>query len=456
MTLVLIGLLAYTLNTVIRNRSATAGIRQAVEVGGLYGDLSNQISLSAMLMANYQQSGDPQDLTKFTQSATAAYAYAAEIRNKGTDQDRAAVEALSGKYAAALARVQDRLNQAAAGGTSFDPVSTATITEAAADMAGLAQQERLATLTDAESLDANLHSQMLATIIAFVFGLPLIAALHLISRHYERRSLSHQLEVDLLQQAALTDGLTGLGNHRAFQEDLRREAARAARNQSSLSVAMIDVDDFKELNDTRGHGDGDLALIQLARTMSILRVQDRAYRVGGDEFALILPDTSEFGAVEAMQRLNSSVAKGSGGVTISIGISTAANGQLTAAALRDRADAGLYEAKHRGKNQVVTYQPELQFALELSATKMEALRRVLQSGKAEMWFQPIFNLGSKRLLAYEALLRLPREPDLSGPAEAFAVARHMGRTRELDMLCIASALGCASDLPAGARSFRQH
>jgi diguanylate cyclase (GGDEF)-like protein len=108
---------------------------------------------------------------------------------------------------------------------------------------------------------------------------------------YERKDAIKAEELRKLGQAVLTDGLTGLRNHRAFQEDLRSESSRATRSELPLSVAMIDIDDFKVINDTKGHARGDAVLAQLGTLMTVLRSEDRAYRVGGDEFPLILPDT---------------------------------------------------------------------------------------------------------------------------------------------------------------------
>ena len=94
---------------------------------------------------------------------------------------------------------------------------------------------------------------------------------------------------DRARAEALRDTLTGLGNHRAFQEEMERQWALAARTGRSMALALLDLDDFKRINDSSGHAAGDLVLRQAATTMAAyMRRSDRAFRVGGDEFAIIL------------------------------------------------------------------------------------------------------------------------------------------------------------------------
>jgi len=107
-----------------------------------------------------------------------------------------------------------------------------------------------------------------------------------------------------LTTEAVTDALTGLGNRRAFEEDLARELSRLARHARPLSLVVIDIDGLKEINDTRGHGAGDDALRSLGCVLRrALRRQDTAYRLGGDEFSLLLPDAAGLSAGDLAGRL---------------------------------------------------------------------------------------------------------------------------------------------------------
>jgi diguanylate cyclase (GGDEF)-like protein len=164
----------------------------------------------------------------------------------------------------------------------------------------------------------------------------------------------------LVQQQALTDELTSLANRRRFMAEFRREAQRADRTETPLSVIVLDIDDFKQVNDTWGHETGDLVLAGLAEVLSgATRTVDLAARLGGEEFAVLLPNTDAEGArgvAERVQRdladLSVEVPGDSVTVTASFGISSFPEGAALAELIND-ADRCLYEAKRAGKNRIV-------------------------------------------------------------------------------------------------------
>ncbi len=159
-----------------------------------------------------------------------------------------------------------------------------------------------------------------------------------------------------LEQEARTDGLTGLANRRSFDERLASELQRSSRTLEPVGLVMIDIDDFKQVNDRYGHGVGDQALIKLARTLegSIRRV-DLACRLGGEEFALILQGADAVVASEIAERVRGALpdlsAQGIGATTLSIGVATGNQG-TSADELFERADAALMSVKRSGKNDV--------------------------------------------------------------------------------------------------------
>jgi two-component system cell cycle response regulator len=169
-----------------------------------------------------------------------------------------------------------------------------------------------------------------------------------------------------LEELAARDDLTGLLNRRELTRLFTEEAARAKRVARPLSLLLIDIDHFKRINDRHGHPAGDEVIRHLARVLQrTLRLVDRAARIGGEEFAILLPETDSHGALAVAERLRALVANGVCAVvdghgargevsfTVSIGVSSAASAAITLAELLASADRGLYQAKAEGRNRVV-------------------------------------------------------------------------------------------------------
>jgi diguanylate cyclase (GGDEF)-like protein len=153
-----------------------------------------------------------------------------------------------------------------------------------------------------------------------------------------------------LERVARTDDLTGLPNHRAWEEALPREVARAGRESSPLCVAILDLDHFKDYNDRHGHQAGDLLLKEIAASWQQgLRATDVLARYGGEEFALALPGCLAVEAESLLERLREAMPHGE---TCSAGLAWW-DGEESAQALFGRADAALYVAKARGRDRVV-------------------------------------------------------------------------------------------------------
>jgi diguanylate cyclase (GGDEF)-like protein len=164
-----------------------------------------------------------------------------------------------------------------------------------------------------------------------------------------------------LAQAAVTDGLTGLKNHRAFQESLHSAAQMAERLQQPLSLVMFDIDHFKQFNDTYGHPAGDELLRQVAQVLrESARAYDVAARYGGEEFALLLPNTTLEQAVQVAERLRQqirAIENPHAPVSASFGVATYRRGTPPATLVYE-ADAALYRAKRGGRDRVCVYQTE--------------------------------------------------------------------------------------------------
>ncbi len=172
-----------------------------------------------------------------------------------------------------------------------------------------------------------------------------------------------------LAAQASTDALTGVANHRAFYERLEADLSRSRRYGTALSVAIIDVDHFKLVNDVGGHEAGDEMLIRVARRLSeATRAEDMLARVGGDEFAWILPESSAGEALAAVERARAAIAAGGPDlppVTVSVGICDSRYAADPAELVR-LADRALYSSKENGRDQVRLYSPHAGDALTVS------------------------------------------------------------------------------------------
>ena len=162
---------------------------------------------------------------------------------------------------------------------------------------------------------------------------------------------------------AITDGLTGLYNHRYFHERLSYEIDRCQQEDTSIALLFCDLDNFRNFNEVHGHGSGDKALRAVARVLeSSVRHVDLVARYGGEEFAAILIDTEEVGALEVAERIRSGITRtvvaGTDTLSVSIGVATCPRDATFKDELVDKADWAMYLAKRRGRDTVMTFAAE--------------------------------------------------------------------------------------------------
>lgn len=210
------------------------------------------------------------------------------------------------------------------------------------------------------------HALVLGLIVLVLCGLT--ASLSLLFGRELRRRSEAQAELARLSQ---TDALTGLSNRRRFETMFDRAWRSAGRTGEPLSLLVVDADHFKRYNDRYGHAVGDEVLIGLARCLaaSVHRPEDLVFRVGGEEFVLLLPETDSVGALRIADRVHAEMATltveaaslGAGSVTVSIGTATVVPTSGVGSATADlykRADIALYEAKAAGRNQTRCAAPD--------------------------------------------------------------------------------------------------
>lgn len=270
-----------------------------------------------------------------------------------------------------------------------------------------------------------------------------------ILRDVDRLAQDRDRLQDLYGQAredSLLDALTGLGNHRGFQEELARQLEQAARQETSLSLLLVDVDDLKKVNDEQGHAAGDDLLAAVGRiAMHSIRRGDRAFRVGGDEFALLLPTADlETGLTVARRMLASALAGGYGeglikGFSLSIGISAFPAPSSVSGLLYRHADAALYWCKRHGRTNAIAYDPGRHGVLpdERSIEDVSAaLGTILAQRALRPVYQPIFSMTTGQPIGYEGLIRPTDGAPMADASSLFAAAERAGRTVELDMACL--------------------
>jgi len=242
-----------------------------------------------------------------------------------------------------------------------------------------------------------------------------------------------QLTDDLAYQA-LHDALTGLPNRYLLEQQLERILAEARRHNWLVAVLFIDLDYFKQINDTLGHTAGDMVLEQVARRLeSCLRKSDCLARMGGDEFTVVLPELADSHDAQCVAekllvafREPILIEGHELFRTASIGISLYPRDGIDAATLQRRADSAMYRAKNRGRNGFEFFAPEFDVAGPERLEIESALRRAMDNGELQIYYQPQVD-SSGKLAAFEALL-VWNHPKLgpTSPARFIPVAEESG------------------------------
>src|SRR6202163_2838312 len=229
----------------------------------------------------------------------------------------------------------------------------------------------------------------------------------------ERKALEEQL-----RQLAFHDPLTLLANRNLFRDRVQHALTLAQRGQHQVAVMFLDLDNFKNINDTLGHDAGDRLLQAVAqRLIKSTRFSDTVARLGGDEFAILLEGVATIAEVESMAAalivgLEQPFALSESEVRVSASIGVALSTfEAGAEALLSKADIAMYHAKAAGKNRFITFQPRMQEMLQ-ERLRLEAdLGRALVNEEFFVEYQPIVDLGTRSLLGVEALVRW-RHPEL--------------------------------------------
>jgi diguanylate cyclase (GGDEF)-like protein len=276
-----------------------------------------------------------------------------------------------------------------------------------------------------------------------------VPAEELVSSHDRLQRLYEQARLD-----ALVDPISGLGNHRAFQEEMTRQIEDARRHGQPLALALIDLDDLKRINDEHGHAGGDEVLGAMGHLIDgACRAADRGFRIGGDEFALLLPRADTEMASGVVRRLLASALNaessrpGARPFSFSAGLSAfpmpADDGQR----LFQQAGAALYFAKTHGRTDVQAYDPARHALVDEKGSTPEladAVMDLVTRRAITPVYQTIFDLRTGHAVGFEGLVRPAAGTGFRDAGSLFVAAEAADRTVELDLVCIEAVVAGAA------------
>lgn len=257
-----------------------------------------------------------------------------------------------------------------------------------------------------------------------------------------------------LEELSIRDPLTNLYNRRKFEEFLEYEIIRAERNGYTFSVIMVDLDNFKYINDTYGHPIGDLTLKELSMLLATeLRKGDVLARLGGDEFALLLPQTPPENGLLVANKLHKRLSShdfelpvGKIRVTASFSMVSYPIDGSTRDTLHTAMDVVLYKAKKSGKNQVMTAESDQDRTMMEIFKQGDFLRRALAEKRIEAFLQPIVGVLGEQVFAFEALARIRDGDTILSAGQFIEVADELRMLQELDLAVFNSGLEQLSKL----------
>ncbi len=247
---------------------------------------------------------------------------------------------------------------------------------------------------------------------------------------------------DRLHRQAFYDTLTGLSNRALFMDRLEHALTRRERNGESLAVLFLDLDNFKEINDSLGHMAGDELLARVADSLkNVLRASDTPARFGGDEFAILVEETADredtlrvVDRVESVFKSRFKVGGREVTISASIGVAVTASRDISAEELVGRADVAMYRAKLKGKDTSEIFEPGMQDVVSRRLEVRTDLERAVDDRELVVLYQPIVDMASSTPVGVEALVRWkhPRW-GMVGPAEFIGIAEETGIIRELGL-----------------------
>ena len=433
---VLIGVSAFAMWSAVSTRQVAERAIASNTLSDHYAAAATAVAAEESLERKYRLEPGPEVRRRFDKATQDMRAAMEVVRRDGTVQDQRVADQVAeayGPYRQAIDRMFDAADR---GDTSLvlkidndevDPRFEAIegLVNKTADIHHAAALTDLAELKRRESFNAQ------ATPAVFLIGFFFVAFFS---------SILHRTRAQLDQQRtkavhdALHDALTGLPNRTLLADRFEQALRAGTRNSSTTAMLLIDLDRFKEVNDTLGHHVGDQLLAQIGpRLAGALRGADTVARLGGDEFAVLLPDVDGLsGALDVALRLRQALAEAFSveGVELdidaSIGVVISGAHGADAQTLLQRADIAMYVAKQQ-KRGVVVYDPENDDHSPERLSLLGQLRRGIERGELFLQYQPKIDLKTREVVGVEALVRW-QHPDrgMVPPNDFIPLAEHTG------------------------------
>jgi diguanylate cyclase len=450
LAVVLVGISAFALWSSVSTRQSSERAIASSQLSDHYASAAAAVSAQESLERKYRLEPGPEVRSKFERVSAELLGAMTLVRRDGTPQDREIADKVSlayGPYLQAVGRLFNAVDMGDAPQVmrlDHDEVDPRfELIEAIVNKAAVSHHaQQIAALAD---LQARQAFNARAIPVAFLGGLVLVVMFSSVLR-LTRAQLDHERKQAI--HDALHDALTGLPN-RALLADRFDQALRAGQRASTITgLLLIDLDRFKEVNDTLGHHVGDQLLSKIGpRLAGALRDGDTVARLGGDEFAVLLPGVDGLnGALEVAARLRTALAESFQveGVELdidaSVGVVVSGEHGNDAQTLLQRADVAMYVAKQQGRG-VVVYDSDCDDHSPKRLSLLGQLRRGIERGELFLHYQPKVNLTTAEVTGVEALVRWQHpQRGLVPPNDFIPLAEHTGLIGPLTVRVLTMAL----------------
>jgi diguanylate cyclase (GGDEF)-like protein len=445
LALVLLALTGVTLWAIIATQASADSATRAVGLDTALDHAQLGMARTEAALTLWSRTGDRRQLVRFQALSPAVLTALSHAGSQSSPVRRSATSSIQARYHHLLVGVSTaRRRPGARARARLAPPLIASASSIQAEVNSRASSASHRAEVDLRSLHHLQNTVKTVIVIAFLFGIVLLGFCWWVLDMLRRRV---QAEEKALEHQALHDSLTGLPNRTLLADRVRQAVIRARRESVSVSLLLMDLDRFKEVNDTFGHQTGDQLLQQVGFLVrSILRQSDTVARFGGDEFAIVLPNTMEVGAITAAQKLVEGLSQPlfvdgqSFHVGASIGIALFPQHGADHNTLLRRADVAMYTAKRDHTSYAIYSEDQDQDSYVRLALSRD-LRYAVDRNELMLQYQPKVDVRSQQVHSVEALIRWKHpQRGLLFPDRFMALAEQTGLVKSLSFWVLGEAM----------------